>query len=137
VVGQRLGQLLDGLVEVLGLEVLHLQQVQQPFVTFQVLVDPVLDLLLVDGVPADEGGVHVLLLSLGVGDQDGGQGRAHRRTVLGLVAQEVQEILEQPVVGEDQVDDVAAAGPGISIPVTVGVWHMACARAGRPVAGGR
>jgi hypothetical protein len=38
--------------------------------------------------------------------------RAHGCTVSGTVAQKAQEILKKPVIGEDEIGDVTAAGAG-------------------------
>jgi hypothetical protein len=110
VVRQRSGQLLDGFVKVGGLHVCHPHQLEQPLVALEVLVRAVLHILLVHRPRADKCRVHVSLLGHGVRRNDAGKNRANRHTVLGPVAQKVQQILEQAVIGQDQGHNVALGG---------------------------
>ena len=70
----------------------------------------VLGLLLVDRVLALELGVDLALLGLAVRDEELGDLPAQHVAVVLVVAQLAQQGLEEPVVVEDQLDDVALLG---------------------------
>ena len=93
-------------------EIVGLQERQQGLVTLLVLLLAVLGLALVDGVPALELRVDLGLLGLAVRHQQLGDLVAERVPVVLLVAQGPEQILEDPVVGEDQLDDVAGLRSG-------------------------
>ena len=101
------GELLDGVVERLGVGALELQHGQQRLVALGVLLLAVLGLVLADRALAPQLRVDVLLLGLGVRDVQGCEGAAHGVAVGAAVAQVAQEGLEAAVVVEDQLDDVA------------------------------
>ena len=75
-----------------------------------------------DGVLAHERGVDLGLLGLAVGDQDGGQGAAGRLAVGRGVAQLAQQVLEEAVVVQDEVHDVAG-GRAREVEVGHGAQH--------------
>ena len=111
---QRLAELVHGAGEGLVVEVGGFQQREQGLVTLLVLLGAVLGLLLVDRVLALELRVDLALLGLSVRDQQLGDLVTQRVTVVLLVAQLAQEMLEQAVVLEDELDDVTGGGGGIS-----------------------
>jgi hypothetical protein len=111
---QSLGELVDRLAEVLAVDVVDLQQPQERDVACVVLVLAVLRLVSVDGLRAVQRGVHLLFFRLRVRDEHPGQHGAQPRAVLGLVAQLAEQLLEQPVVVEDQFDESPRAGRGIT-----------------------
>ena len=75
-----------------------------------------------DGVLAHERGVDLGLLGLAVGDQDGGQGAAGGLAVGRGVAQLAQQVLEEAVVVQDEVHDVAG-GRAREVEVGHGAQH--------------
>ena len=110
VVQQGLAELVEVLAEVLVVELGGLEQREQGLVALVVLLLAVLGLLLVDRVLALELGVDLALLGLAVRDQQLGDLLAQGVAVVLLVAQLAQQGLEEPVVVEDQLDDVALLG---------------------------
>ena len=122
VVVDHAGQLLDGVVEGLGVGALELEHGQHRVVPLGVLLLAVLGLVLGDRVPAAEPGVDVLLLGDGVRGVQRGQRAAYGVPVGRAVTQVAQEGLEAPVVVEDQLDHVALGRPA---QVDSGVCHGA------------
>ena len=92
VVVQRLGELLDGVVELLGVGALALEQREQRLVALGVLLLAVLLLVLGDRVLALQLGVDLGLLGLAVRDQGVGERLAGGRPVRGGVAQLAQQV---------------------------------------------
>ena len=111
VVVHHLAQLLEGLGELVTVEVVELEDRQEGLVDLGVLLLAVLDLVL-DVVLAlrirlsFEDRVDDVLLGLGMGDQQVGELGPHRDAVLRVVAQQAQQAFHLFVVGEDQVDGI-------------------------------
>ena len=106
VVVDHLRELLDRVVEGLGVGALQLEHGQQRLVPLGVLLLAVLGLVRPDGVLLAQLGIDVLLLRLGVRDVERGEGAAYGVAVGAAVAQVAQQRLEASVVVEDQLHDV-------------------------------
>jgi hypothetical protein len=101
------GQLLDGVVERLGVGALQLQHLEQRLVALGVLLLAVLGRLRVDRPALAQLRVDELLLGLGVRDEHHRERGADLVPVRGGVTQCAQQLLEQAVVGLNQVNDIA------------------------------
>ena len=101
-----LRQLLDRVVELLGVGAGALEDGEQRLMALGVLLLTVLGLLRVDRGLALQRRVDVTLLRLGVGDVQRGERLAHGITIGGRAPQLAQEVFEPTVIIEDEVDDV-------------------------------